>query len=72
MKARLNKGWLPPLESEAETSYTYFGPLVEWRAESNVFIPPTLLMLHVWLFRPSPEACFTHNHDIIEVLPVFR
>lgn len=39
------------------------------RAAGNVYIPPKFWMLHVWLFRPSPEGIFSHDNSTIEGPP---
>jgi hypothetical protein len=39
------------------------------RAVGYVFIPPKFWMLHVWLFRPSPEGVFSHDNSTIEGPP---
>lgn len=39
------------------------------RAAGYVFIPPKFWMLHVWLFRYSPEGIFSHENSTIEGPP---
>lgn len=48
---------------------TVNSPEVDCRAAGNVFIPPKFWMLHVWLFRPSPEGIFSHENSTIEGPP---